>query len=158
MSDKQLQKLNKTQAIEVAHRMKNRAKTIRANAEKLTERLVHGAIGTAAGFGMGYWMGQAEADYQDSVTKWLADNPDKTQEDAEKEVDDPRKWGGVDKDLVVSGALAVAALTNMGGRKVTPFIEAAAFGGLAGWAYNRGMDAAIDGSEDDEKDDDDEEE
>ena len=145
-----LSKLSKTQAVEVAHRMKNRAKNIKANAEKLTERLVHGAIGTATGFGMGYWMGQAEAEYQTNIAKLIEDG--KTPEEAEKEADDPRKWGGVDKDLVVSLGMAGVALTNLGGRKVSPFLEAAAFGGLAGWAYSRGMETAIDGStEEDEE-------
>lgn len=148
----ELQKLSKTQAIDLAHRMKNRARSIRANAEKLTERLVHGAIGTGVGFGLGYWMGQAESEFQDNVAKLKAEG--KSQEDAEKEADDPRKWGGVDKDLIVSLGLATVAMTNIGGRRVSPFLEAAAFGGLAGWAYSRGMETAIEGAEDEEEEED----
>ncbi len=143
-----LSKLNKTQAIQVAHRMKARAKAVRANAEKMSERLMNGAISTGTGFVMGYWMGQAEAEYQDNIAKLLAEG--KSQEDAEKEAADPRKWFGLDKDLVASGALATAALLNVGGRKVTPFVEAAAFGGLAGWAYSRGMDVAIESASEEE--------
>jgi len=153
MSDK-LAKLNKTQAIEVANRMKNRAQTMRRNAERLTERVVHGAVSTAAGFGLGYWMGQAETEYQDLLAKYIADNPEASIEDAEKEIDDPRKWMGVDKDLVVSGLLAGSALTGIAGRKATPILEAAAFGGLSGWAYNRGMEEAIDSADEEEEDED----
>lgn len=151
MADNQLSKLSKTQAIEVAHRMKNRATTIRKNAEKLTERLVHGAIGTATGFGMGYWMGTAEAEYQDNVAKLIAEG--KTPDDAAKEADDPRKWAGMDKDLLVSLGLTAVSLTNLGGRKVSPFLEAAAFGGLAGWAYSRGMESAIESAAEAEDED-----
>lgn len=153
MSDK-LAKLNKTQAIEVANRMKNRAVTMRKNAERVTERIVHGAIAGVTGFGMGYWMGQAEVEYREALAKWQAENPGKTPEDAEKEVDDPRKWMGIDKDLVVSGVLVTGALLNLGGRKATPFIEAAAYGSLAGWAYNRGMEEAISNSEEEDEEDD----
>lgn len=147
-----LQKLSKTQAIEMASRMKNRAVNIKKNAEKLTERIVHGVIGTATGFGMGYWMGQAEAEYQDNIAKLISEG--KTREEAEKEADDPRKWAGADKDLVVSLALAGVSLTNLGGRKISPFLEAAAFGGLAGWAYSRGMETAIEGAEAEEEEED----
>ncbi len=147
-----LSKLNKTQAIQVAHRMKARAKAVRANAEKMSERLVNGAISTGTGFVMGYWMGQAEADYQDNIAKLVAEG--KTQEEAQKEAEDPRKWFGLDKDLVASGALAAVALTNLGGRKVSPFMEAAAFGGLAGWAYSRGMDVAIESANEEEEEED----
>lgn len=143
-----LSKLSKTQAIQVAHRMKARAKAVRANAEKVSERLVHGAISTGTGFVMGYWMGSAEAEYQENIAKLVAEG--KTREDAEKEAEDPRKWFGLDKDLIASGALATIALTNIGGRKVSPFVEAAAFGGLAGWAYSRGMDVAIESASEEE--------
>lgn len=154
MSDK-LAKLNKTQAIEVANRMKNRAQTMRRNAEKLSERIVHGFVSAVAGGAFGYWMGQAETDYQEAISEYMADNPGSTAEDAAKEVVDPRKWGGIDKDLIVSGTLAALALTNVGGRKASPIIEAAAIGGLSGWAYNRGMEMAIESASDDDDDDDD---
>lgn len=136
--------LSKDQAIELAQKMKNRALGIKKNAEALTERLVNGAIGAATGFGMGYWMGSAEAEYHQNVAKLVAEG--KTPEEALKEADDPRKWMGVDKDLIVSLGLTGVALANLGGRKMSPFVEAAAWGGLAGWAYSRGMDIAIEGA------------
>ena len=144
-----LQKLSKNQAIDLATRMKNRAIGVRANAQKLTERLVHGAIGTGTGFTMGYWMGAAEAEYQENIAKLVGEG--KSQQDAEKEADDPRKWAGMDKDLIISLGLATVGLTNLVGRKISPTVEAAAFGGLAGWAYSRGMDIAIQGASETEE-------
>jgi hypothetical protein len=151
VADNQLAKLNKTQAIEVATRMKNRATAIKRNAEKLSERVVHGVIGTGTGFAMGYWMGSAEAEYQDNIAKLMAEG--KTREDAEKEAEDPRKWMGIDKDLVASLGLTALSLSNLAGRKASPFLEAAAFGGLAGWAYSRGMESAISSAEEEEEED-----
>lgn len=148
----ELAKLNKTEAIELATRARNRANRFRANAEKMSERIVNTAIGTLAGFGTGYWQGQNEVEYQKNVAKYMAENPGKTLKDAQAEAEDPRKIGGaLDKDLAVGLVLGGLAISGVTGRRITPFFEAGAIGALAGWAHGFGMDKAIEAAAEEEE-------
>lgn len=145
----ELAKLNKTEAIELATRARNRANRFRANAEKMSERIVNTAIGTLAGFGTGYWQGKNEVEYQKNVAALVEQG--KELKVAQEEAEDPRKIGGaLDKDLAVGLGLGGLAISGIAGRKITPFFEAAAIGALAGWAHGYGMDKAIEAATEEE--------
>ncbi len=134
-----LMKLSKTDAVKAAENMRRRAMRYKKNAEKLSERLVNIAIGTGTGFLMGYIMGGKEKEFDKLVAASGLEEEAYIKEGKE----DPRKLMGMDYDLVISVALVGVSLTNMLGSKVSPLLESAAFGGLAGWAYNAGSEMAL---------------
>ena len=133
MNSKKLQSLSKGEAIELATRMRNKARNIRMSAVETSRKVVHGAVSTVAAFAVGYWMGGLR--YEKSKMS-----------DAEIEANgDPTKWGGVaDKDLVVGLVISGLGITGVGGKKVAPVLESAGFGTLAGWAYSRGDESGHD--------------
>lgn len=134
MNNSKLQQLSKGDAIELATRMRNKARNVRLGAMETTRKVVHGAVSTVAAFAVGYWMGGLR--YEKSKLT-----------EAEIEADgDPTKVAGMDKDLVVGVVVAGLGIANVGGRKVAPVLESAGFGTLAGWAYSRGDAQGFDAS------------
>ncbi len=148
MSAGSLQELSKGQAIELAQRMKAKARNIRGMAEKVTQRAISVALSTAAAFGLGYWMGGLRAEREELLEKAGLDADTATNEEIDTALEenggDPTKWFGIDKDLVVSVALAGVAITGIIGAPEKSLVamgaEAIAVGGMAGWAYGSGAD------------------
>lgn len=134
MNSRKLQSLSKGEAIELATRMRNKARNIRISAAETTRKVVHGAVSTVAAFAVGYWMGGLR--YEKSKMS-----------EAELEANgDPTKMAGMDKDLVVGVVISGLGIAGVGGKKVAPVLESAGFGTLAGWAYSRGDENGFDAS------------
>lgn len=134
MRHDKLSALSKGDAIELATRMRNKARNIRVTAAATTQKIVHGAVATVTGYALGYWMGGFEHEKS------------KMDEAAIETDGDPTKWAGMDKDLVIGVVVSGLGIMNVGGKKVAPILESAGFGALAGWGYSRGRDMGYDAS------------
>lgn len=134
----EIDKMDRNSAIDLAKRMRNKARNLELNKGRMMTRL--GATGVAMGAagGMGYYMGTLTYEWQQ------AGSP---------EDDDPRKLGGVlDLDLaaglVVTG-LGIVMAGSKKSEKAGEYVEAAGTGILSGWAFSRamsmGLEAAAEG-------------
>lgn len=135
MNKNKLQQLSKTDAIELAARMRNKARNIKLSAAETSRKVMHGAVATVAGYALGYWMGGLEHEKAQMT-------------DAQIEAEgDPTKWAGMDKDLVIGVTVSALGIMNVGGKKVAPILEAGGFGALAGWGYSRGREQGIESAQ-----------
>lgn len=134
MNPRKLQTLSKGEAIELATRMRNKARNIRVSAAETTRKVVHGAVSTVAAFAVGYWMGGLRYEKKKMSAADIEANGD------------PTKLAGMDKDLVVGVVVSGLGIAGVGGKKVAPVLESAGFGTLAGWAYSRGDESGYDAS------------
>ncbi len=126
MRHDKLQQLSKSDAIELATRMRNKARNVKLSAAETSKKLVRTSLGAGAAFATGYWMGGLRHE-KSGMT------------DAQIESEgDPTKWAGVDKDLAVGIVVTGLGVMNVGGKKVAPALEWLGGGVLAGWAYSRG--------------------
>lgn len=130
----ELAKLSKQDLVKQAEGMRRRAQRYKKNAESTAEKLMFAGAGGVSAFVMGYVMGGKEKDYQKLVAE-------KGEEEAKK--NDPRLLFGMPFDAVVSVGVWVLGLTNLLGKKVSPIVEAAGFGGVAGFLYNWGSEMAL---------------
>ncbi len=132
MRHDKLSALSKGDAIELATRMRNKARNVRLTAAETSRKIVHGAVATVTGYALGYLMGGYELE-KSKMTE------------AQIETDgDPTKWAGMDKDLVIGVVVSGLGIANVGGKKVAPILESSGFGALAGWGYSRGRDMGFD--------------
>lgn len=124
-----LSSLTKTEAIELASRMRNKARNIKINAETRTEKVTTLVIGGGAAFLVGQWMGGLRHEL---------DGMDEASIEAEG---DPTKIMGIDKDLIAG--LAVTGLGMAAPKKIGAVMEKAGAGVLCGWAYARGEEMGV---------------
>lgn len=126
----EIDKLDRNSAIDLAKRMRNKARNIELNKAKMMQRLGATAVGAAAAGAMGYYMGTLEHEWEQ------AGSP---------EDDDPRKLGGViDLDLAVGLGVTAVGIAMSGSKKTESpgqYVEAAGSHIIAGWAYSRGATA-----------------
>lgn len=126
----EIDKLDRNSAIDLAKRMRNKARNIELNKTRMMTRLGTAAISAAAAGGMGYYMGGLEHEWE------VAGMP---------EEGDPRKLGDmIDIDLAAGLAVTGVGIAMAGTKKsekAGEYVEAAGVGILAGWAYSRGSSA-----------------
>ncbi len=131
----QLAKLNKEQAIELAHRAQRSRRNQENRMAKLAIGAVTGAVGVGFAGALGYWMGQAEYEYETSEDKEAIDAGDEP---------DPRKWFGIDKDIIVAGLVTAGGLLLMLSAKGEKAVKTGAgifavgMTGLGGAVYSKG--------------------
>lgn len=131
----QLAKLTKEQAIELAHRTQRARKNEEGKMAKIGTSAIGGALAAVTGGILGYWAGQAEYEYETAENKEAIDAGDEP---------DPRKWFGIEKELVVAlvitgvGFLAMAFAKNAKLAKAGALFVAAGTGGLAAALYSKG--------------------
>jgi hypothetical protein len=135
-----LMKLPKQDLVKQAENMRRRALRYKKNAETTSEKLMFAGFGGVSAFVMGYIMGGKEKEYQKLVEE-------KGEEEAKK--NDPRMLMGMPLDAVLSTGLWVAGLSGFLGKSLSEPVEAAGFGGICGFMYNWGSEAALE--EDDEE-------
>ncbi len=146
----QLAKLNKDQAIELAHRAQRSRRNQENKMAKLVTTLLAGGLGAGFAGALGYWMGQAEYEYETSEDKEAIDAGDEP---------DPRKWFGVDKDLIVAvGVTGLGLLLMLSGKgekmvKTGAGMLTVGLGGLAGALYSKGHASGYKSMSDDEEED-----
>ena len=134
----QIDKLGRTQAIELAKRMRNKARNADLDAKKLTTRMV--GVGSAAG--AAYLLGGM---MHDREMEAIAN----AQKIKDGEMDDPTQLLGVDYELAIGIGLTTAGLAMQGffgGKKATGMlstvVEGAGAGCLSAAMYEAGRRAA----------------
>lgn len=133
----QIDKLSKEQALELARRSVKMRKNDEGRMAKVMTSLVGGGAGVAFGAALGYWMGQAEYEYETAENKDAIDAGDEP---------DPRKWFGIEKDLaaaiIVAGAgIAFLLVKNAKLNRIGSMVASAGFGGLAASLYAKGHES-----------------
>lgn len=134
----QIDKLGRTQAIELAKRMRNKARNADLDAQKLTTRV----IGAASSAGAAYLLGGT---MHDREMEAIAN----AQKIKDGEMDDPTQLLGMDYELAVGLGLTAAGLAMQGffgGKKATgmasTIVEGAGTGCLSAAMYEAGRRAA----------------
>jgi hypothetical protein len=130
----ELAKLSKNDLVKQAEGMRRRAMRYKKNAETTAEKLLFAGAGGVSAFVMGYIMGGKEKEYQKLEAEKGPDEAKKA---------DPRLLFGMPFDAVISVGVWVVGLTGLLGKKVSPVVEAAGFGGVAGFLYNWGSEMAL---------------
>ncbi len=133
-----LNELSKPQAIELAHRMKAKAKNIKLSASKMTNRALGLGVAGGAGYLAGYMMGGLRHEKE-------------SMSEAQIEADgDPTQWFGVNKDIVVGTVGAVVSISGMLGEPerntAALVVDGAATGILAGALYGAGNEKGYEGA------------
>lgn len=126
----EIDKLDRNSAIDLAKRMRNKARNIELNKTRMMTRLGTTAVSAVGAGAMGYYMGTLEHEWEQAGMP---------------EEGDPRKLGDViDIDLAVGlgvTALGIAMSGTKKSEKAGSYVEALGVGALAGWAYSRGTSA-----------------
>lgn len=142
----ELKDVPKAELAEAYSKLKSRTKTAQEASKKEGEALIRDAITIASGGALGYYMGMMEGEAQ-TDKDWAAADADKQDEI----LAEYQQMAGIDLDLLVGGAAAVAGLMKLGG-KMSDTVRAVGVGALAEWAgrtaYNSGMESAKDTEED----------
>ena len=130
MAKGDLSTLTKTEAIDLAGRMRNKARNIKINAESRTERIITMLVGGGSAFVVGQWMGGLRHE-----------KAQMTEEQVEADGDPTKLMGIGDKDLILG--LAIAGVSLALPRKIGTWGEKMAQGVLFGWAYSRGEEMGV---------------
>lgn len=138
----ELKDVPKAELAEAYSKLKARTKSAQDASKKEGEALVRDAITIASGGALGYYMGMMEGD---------ADiKPGMTDDEKDEAIAEAQQMAGIDIDLLVGGAAAVAGLMKLGG-KMSDTIRAVGVGALAEWAgrtaYNSGLESAAEDEE-----------
>lgn len=143
MAKAELKDVPKAELAEAYSKLKARGKSAQEASKKEGEAMVRDAITVASGGALGYYMGmmEGEADIKTGMTE----------EEKEEAVAEAQQMAGIDLDLLVGGAAAVAGLMKLGG-KMSDTIRAVGVGALAEWAgrtaYNSGLESASEEDDD----------
>jgi len=122
-----LMKLPKEEVVSGFARMTASLRKSKEVARRKAEDVMEYAISGGASFGVGYWIGTTKGEHALSGT-------DPTED---------LKIVGVDKDLLIGGALAVMGITGIGGKKASAAASSAGKGVLSYWAGSAGERMAI---------------
>ncbi len=121
-------------------KLKSRTKGAQDASKKQGEELIRDAITVGSGGLLGYYMGQMAGEAETDKDWGSAD-----EEKQDEILAEYQQMAGLDIDLLVGGAAAVAGLTKMGG-KMSDTIRAVGIGALTEWAgrtwYESGYDKA----------------
>ena len=146
----ELKDVPKAELAEAYSKLKSRTKGAQEASKKEGEALVRDAITIASGGALGYYMGMMHGDAEsdkDYTAAAAAGDTDKMEE----LLADAQQMAGIDLDLLVGGAAAVAGLMKLGG-KMSDTVRAVGVGALAEWAgrtaYNSGHESALEEDED----------
>lgn len=146
MAKAELKDVPKAELAEAYSKLKARGKSAQEASKKEGEALVRDAITIASGGALGYYMGMMEGEASTDKEWGTADEDKKEELLAEYQ-----QMAGIDLDLLVGGAAAVAGLMKLGG-KMSDTVRAVGVGALAEWAgrtaYNSGMESATEEDED----------
>lgn len=138
----EIDKLGRNEAVELAKKMRNKVRNLSIQKEKFATQLTSVAVGAGAAYAVGYWMGGAEDEYRANQAAIDAG-----------QMEDPRKLAGIDKDLLLGGALALAGAFGQSAsdKKIAGIgggmIQSAGAGILAGYAYSRGVTAGVEAAQ-----------
>ena len=123
----EIDKMDRNSAIDLAKRMRNKARNLELNKSRMMTRVGASVVSGLAAGGVGYYMGTLEHEWEQ------AGSP---------EDDDPRKLGGmVDLDLAIGLGVTAVGILMAGSKKsekAGEYVEAAGTGVISGWAYSRG--------------------
>ena len=147
----QIDKLGREQAIELAKRMRNKARNAELDSKRLTKRL----IGVGSSAGAAYLLGGFMEGKEKEFAKIQEENAGKP--DSEKDKTDPREMFGLDYELVVGLGLSGLGLAMQSGRlgkktggMLADVVEGAGSGCLAAAMYQKGKDAAAEAEDEEE--------
>ena len=145
----EIDKLDRHSAIELAKRMRNKARNVSLDKERLTRRVGAVVAGVGGAYVVGHYMGGLQHEYDMNAAAIEAGT-----------MDDPRKIGNaIDIDLLAGLVLTTIGLSMqgllpvMGGKKgkaggvAADIVEGAGAGILAGYAYSMGSSAGREAAE-----------
>jgi len=145
MAKAELKDVPKAELAEAYSKLKARTKNAQEASKKEGEALVRDAITVASGGALGYYMGMMEGEASTDKEWGTADDTKKEEILAEYQ-----QMAGIDIDLLVGGAAAVAGLMKLGG-KMSDTVRAVGVGALTEWAgrtfYNSGLESATEEEE-----------
>ena len=134
--------VTKKELAEAYAKLKARGKTTQETAKKQGEEFIRDAITVASGGALGYYMGMMEGEGGEGLTSGT--------EEYDDAVAEAQQVAGLDLDLLIGGAAAIAGLTKMGG-KMSDTLRAIGVGGLTEWAgrtaYDSGLESAMEEEE-----------
>lgn len=135
----EIDKLDRTSAIELAKRLRNKYRNVSLDKSRLATRIGATIAGVGGAYVMGHYMGGLQHEYELNASAIDAGT-----------MEDPRKMAGVDIDLLVGLGLTLAGLAMQGllggkSRKgagmAADLVEAGGNGILAGYAFSAGATA-----------------
>lgn len=147
--DAALKDVSKQELAESYSKLKARTKNAQTQAKREGEALVEDVLTIAAAGGLGYLMGQRQAD---AAEAWLKSNPggDLESEGAQEKIAEGGQVAGIDLDLLVGGAAAAAGMFKLGG-KMSNTVRKVGIGGLSAYAarvgYEKGEDSVTEAEE-----------
>lgn len=130
--DAALKDVSKTELAETYSKLKARTKAAQQAAAKESEMMIEDAITVASGGGLGYLMGQRYAEAAQA-----ADADGLTGDERDAAVAEGGQIAGIDLDLLVGGAAAVAGITKLGG-KMSNMVRRVGIGALTAYAARVG--------------------
>jgi hypothetical protein len=132
----EIEKLDKQKLVQLAKGMRNRARNMALDKQRMASRVTNVAVGAGASFVVGYFMGGKEAEYLTVAAEVEAGT-----------AEDPRKVMGIDIDLLLGLGVSGLGVTGLAGKKASDLCEAAGTGILAGYAYARGSQAGLESAQ-----------
>lgn len=144
MAAGQIDKLGRNEAISLAKKMRQRARNLSMDKQRMSQRAIAVGVGAVSAYGVGMWMGSKMHDFLELGGP--GNSSVQAAEDALKadaSLEDPRKIAGIDADLLLGLAATGLGVSGLAGRQASDLIEAAGAGVLAGYAYSKGAQAGL---------------
>ncbi len=138
--DAALKDVSKQELAESYSKLKARTKNAQTQAKREGEALVEDVLTIAAAGGLGYIMGQRQAEAAEAAIK---DGHDEDSEKFAEMVAEGGQVAGIDLDLLVGGAAAAAGMFKLGG-KMSNTVRKVGIGGLAAYATRMGLEKGED--------------
>lgn len=132
--DAALKDASKQELAEAYSKLKARTKSAQIQAKAEGEALVEDVLTIAAGGGLGYLMGQRQAEGAEAARR-----ENKSQEEIDEAAAEGGQIAGIDMDLLIGGAATAAGLFKLGG-KMSNTVRKIGVGGLTAYAARIGRD------------------